>query len=113
MVDTTVLEALNEQIKNELSSAYLYLAMAAYCEQANLPGAAHWLKKQAQEELGHGMKLYEYAADRGGRIVLQALPQPPADYGSLLDLFTQVLAHELGVTATIDRLDDTAGQAQY
>ena len=47
--DTTVLgkaveDAMNEQIKNEVFSAYQYLSMAAFCEAENLPGFAHWMR---------------------------------------------------------------------
>ena len=55
MISKKLQEAINEQIKNEFYSAYLYLAMAAHCEAGNLPGFGKWLTIQAQEELGHGM----------------------------------------------------------
>ena len=32
--------AINDQIQKELYSAYLYLAMSAYCTESNLPGFA-------------------------------------------------------------------------
>ena len=38
MLSQTVQDAMNEQIKHELYSAYLYLAMSAYCQANNLPG---------------------------------------------------------------------------
>ena len=60
MLDKRVLDALNEQIKNEMYSAYLYLAMAAYAESVPLHGFAHWMEKQAGEELEHAMKTYEH-----------------------------------------------------
>mgnify|MGYP005838045069 CR=1 FL=1 len=109
MLDKRVLDALNEQIKNEMYSSNLYLAMAAYCENANLPGFAHWLKKQAQEELGHAMRLYEYVADRGGRVVILAIDQPPVEYDSPLGVFVKTYEHEQHVTALIHQLYELAG----
>jgi len=41
MLNKTIQDAMNERIKNELYSAYLYLSMSAYCESINLPGCAH------------------------------------------------------------------------
>ena len=41
-MDKKVHEAMNEQIKHELYSAYFYLSMSAYCDAANLPGFAKW-----------------------------------------------------------------------
>ncbi|MFB0535314.1 MAG: ferritin [Anaerolineae bacterium] len=104
MLSKTIQEAMNEQIKNELYSAYLYLSMSAYCEAANLTGCAHWMRVQAQEEVGHAMKFYEFIYERGGRVVLQAIDQPPVEFQSLLNVFEQTLEHEQKVTAMIHDL---------
>ncbi len=104
MISKTIETALNDQIKHELYSSYLYLSMSAYCEAANLAGAAHWMRGQSREEYGHGMKFYGYIHDQGGRVALQALAQPPAEWTSLLDLFQQVLEHERKVTSLIQNL---------
>jgi ferritin len=95
---------MNEQIKNELYSAYLYLSMSAYCESANLPGFAHWMRVQAQEEVGHAMKFYGFIHDRGGRVLLQAIDQPPVEFQSPLAVFEQTLVHEQKVTGMIHNL---------
>ncbi len=108
MLSKTMQDAINDQIKHELNSAYIYLAMSAHAEAENWPGAAHWLAAQAAEEQGHAMKLFGYINDRGGRVTLQAIPQPPQEFTSLLDLFEQVLAHERKVSALINRLYEIA-----
>jgi ferritin len=108
MLSSNLLAALNDQIKHELYSAYFYLAMSAWAESNNMPGAAKWLGKQAQEEQGHAMKLYGYIHDRGGKVVLQAIPQPAGEYTSLLDVFEQVKEHEAKVTGLINRLYEMA-----
>lgn len=97
-------DAINEQINIELTSAYVYLAMSAYFDDQNLGGIAGWLKKQANEELGHAMRLFGYLVDRGGRVVMHAIPQPDKDYGTALEAFRKVLKHEQHVTASINRL---------
>ena len=104
MLSKTMQDAINEQIQKEYHSSYLYLAMAAYCEANTLPGSAKWMRLQSQEELAHAMKLFEHMVDRGGRVTLQAIPQPPAEYKSALDVFEKVLAHEQLVTAAIHKL---------
>jgi ferritin len=104
MLSKPIQDALNEQIKHEINSAYIYLAMSAYCESINMPGCARWLKVQWQEELEHSMKLFDYVYDRGGRVTLQGIDRPQADYASVKDVFTQVLAHEQKVTALINAL---------
>jgi ferritin len=100
----TIQDALNEQLKHEFYSAYLYLSMSAYCTSVNLPGFAHWMRVQAQEEVGHAMKFSQYVEDRGGRVALRAIEQPPVDFKSPLDVLEQVRQHEQMVTGEINRL---------
>ncbi|HVO38567.1 MAG TPA: ferritin [Spirochaetia bacterium] len=95
-----------DQIKNEWYSAYLYVSMAAYFELENLEGFAHWMKKQAAEEQVHGQKMFEFLLDRGVKIVLQAIPQPPADFASPLEVFEKSLEHEKKVTSLIHAIAD-------
>ena len=66
MLSKAIQDAMNEQIKNELYSAHQYLSMSAYCESATLPGFAHWMLTQAQEEREHAMKFYNFILDRDG-----------------------------------------------
>jgi ferritin len=104
MMSKVLLDGFNEQIKHELASAYLYLAMSAYCESVNLPGCARWLRVQWDEELSHGLRLLDHIVDRGGRAVLQGIERPPVEYSSVHDVFQQVLAHEQKVSALIHQL---------
>lgn len=104
MLSKTLQDAMNEQIKNELYSAYIYLSMSAYCEAENLPGFAHWMRLQAQEEVGHAMKFYDFICDRGGRVALKAIDQPPIEFQSPLDVFEKTLEHEQKVTGMIHNL---------
>ena len=104
MLSKGIQDAINEQIKHEVESAYLYLSMSAYCESLQYSGIATWLRVQWQEELEHAMKLFKYVHERGGRVTLQAIERPPAEFKSLLDVFQQVLAHEQKVTSLINKL---------
>lgn len=114
MINKTIETAINEQIKHEFYSAYLYLSMSAWAEANNLTGAAHWLRVQYGEEQGHAMKFYNYVFGQGGKVMLQALAQPPAEWTSLLDLYQQVLEHEKKITALLTRLYETAvGEKDY
>lgn len=104
MLSAALQNGFNEQIQKEFFSSYLYLAMAAHFEAANLPGFAAWMKKQADEERSHAMKLWDYVYDRGGKVELKAIEQPPAQSGKPLQVFQQVFAHEQKVTAAINAL---------
>jgi ferritin len=108
MISETIQNAVNEQIKAELDSSYLYLAMAAWCQTVNMRGFATWFEKQAQEENGHAMKFYEYLIDRGGRVILKGLDTPPADFGNMEKAFQQTLDHERYVTGRINQIYESA-----
>lgn len=108
MLSTTLEKALNEQIKNEFYSAYLYLAMSAYCENLNLNGFAHWLRLQSKEEASHALKIFNHINDRGGRVILESIEQPPSNFDSPLNMFKRVLEHEKNVTAQINKLYEMA-----
>ena len=108
MLSKAMLDTVNDQIRHEFNSAYLYLGMSMYAESVNLPGFANWLRVQWQEELGHAMKLAEILTNRGGRVTLQAIEKPPTEYKSPLDVFNQVLAHEQQITTLINRLYEVA-----
>ena len=108
MISKTMQDAVYEQINKELYSSYLYLSMAAYFENKNLPGFAKWLHVQTDEERGHGMKLYQHLVDRNGRVMLRAIAAPATDWKSNLEVFKEVQAHEAEVTASINGLYELA-----
>jgi ferritin len=102
---------MNEQIVKELYSSYLYLSMAAYFEAENLPGAAHWMKVQAQEEIIHAMKFFDFLNERGERVILGSIDQPEAKFASIKGVFEKTLEHEQLVTASINDLYSLAEKA--
>jgi Ferritin-like protein len=108
MIPKTIQDATNEQINKELYSSYLYLSMAAYFENKNLPGFAKWLHVQADEEREHGMKFYQHLVDRGGRVLLKGIAAPRTDWKSNLDVFKEAQSHEAAVTASINNLYELA-----
>jgi len=108
MLKNNVTEALNSQINKEIYSAYLYLAMSAYSEAKGLKGFANWLYVQYQEEMTHAMKLYNYILEQGETVELRAVEQPPKEFGTPLEMFEQVLAHEKLVTKSINNLVELA-----
>jgi ferritin len=105
-----VRDAIGEQIKHEFYSAYLYLSMAGSFEAASLPGFAHWMRKQSEEEREHAMKFFDFLLDRGERVQLQAIDQPPYSFRSPLDTFEQALEHEKEITAHIHELYELSVQ---
>lgn len=108
MLSKTMEKALNEQINAEFYSSYMYLSMASWFESIGLPGAAKWMHAQTQEEWFHGMKLLAFVQERGGRVTLKAIKQPPVDWKSTLHVFQEILIHEQKVTGLINALASLA-----
>jgi ferritin len=108
MLTKTIQDAINAQIQHELYSAYLYLAMSAHFEAANLVGFAKWTRAQAEEEQTHAMKFFDFINDRGGRVMLKAIDQPPTEYGTPLEVFEEILKHEQKVTGLIYKIYEAA-----
>jgi ferritin len=108
MIGAKMQEALNEQIKYELESAHLYLAMAAWCHSQTLDGMAHWMRVQAKEEIGHAMRFFDHIHERGGRIELMAIAKPKKDWPSALVAFQEAYQHEQFITGKINALIELA-----
>ena len=97
-------KSMNDQVRKEFESAYIYLSMAAWMEDQTLPGFAAWLRQQAREEAGHAMKIYDHLIDRGCRVELQPLAGPPTEFKTSLEVFQEVKKHEEKVTRSINDL---------
>jgi ferritin len=108
MIGNAMQDAINEQINKELYSSYLYLSMAAFFENKNLTGFAHWMLIQEGEEREHAMKFYDFLLGRGGQVSLKVIDAPPATWKSDLELFKEVAAHEGKVTGLINALYELA-----
>jgi ferritin len=107
-MDEKMVDALNSQLNAELYSAYLYLSMGTWFESEDMSGFASWMKVQAQEELSHSMKIYDYIIQRGDRVTLTRIDSPPTEWESPVKAFEHVYAHEQKVTGLINQLVNLA-----
>ncbi|MEW6071226.1 MAG: ferritin [Planctomycetota bacterium] len=108
MLDAEIETALSDHLNREIYSSHLYYSMAAWFEARTLKGFSHWLRIQALEELSHVQKFFSYVPERGGRLRMLAVEAPPIEWKSPLAVFQAVHAHEVGVSAMINRLADLA-----
>ncbi len=108
MLKEKMVKELNNQIREELYSAYLYLSMSAYFDSIGLKGFANWMMVQFKEEMDHAMKIYNYMIAQGAEIKLQAIPEPPQKWESPLHAFKETLKHEQHITERINYLVDIA-----
>ncbi len=104
MISKTMFNAMNEQIKHELESAYIYLSMVNYFHSRNLDGMAHWMRAQVHEETIHAMKFFDHLTSRGASATLLNLKQLKVAWKSPLDPWKDAYAHEQFITAKIHNL---------
>jgi ferritin len=108
MISNGMEKLLFNQLNREFSSAYLYLAMSAYCSHLEFNGAASWLKLQYEEEHTHATKIYNYLVEQGVHVVLGEVANPPSEFGKLLEVFNSSLSHEQSMTSQLNDLSDQA-----
>jgi ferritin len=108
MIHEKMQKALTEQLNAEMYSSYLYLSMSSYFQSIELAGFANWMRVQANEELMHAMKIYDYVIERGGRVMLRQIDSPPTEWDSPTAAFEHVYEHEQKVTGLINGLVDLA-----
>jgi len=105
---STVLDAINQQVSNEFSASFSYLAMASWCEHHNFLGAGAWFRLQSAEEHTHATRLFNFVLARNYQATLQAIAAPTAKFDSLGAVFAHALAQEEGVSKQIDALYELA-----
>ncbi len=104
MLSKKVEDILNVQVDKEGYSSHLYLSMAVWAETEGLGGIADWFYAQAEEERMHMMKLVRYINERDGKAKIIAIKEPPAEFGSVREMFDKVMEHEKFVTASINEI---------
>jgi len=108
MLSKKMEKAINGQINAELYSSYMYLGMSAWFTGKGMAGFANWMRQQAQEEMFHAIKMYDFVGGRGGKVVLEAIEKPPGDWKTSIEVFQATLAHEQKVTGLINNLVNQA-----
>merc|ERR1711970_1541418 len=95
---------INKQINMEFYASYVYLSMASYFNRDDqaLPGFSSFFKKSSNEERDHGMKLMEYQAKRGGRVVFQDIAKLSSmEWGTPLEAVEAALELEKAVNQSL------------
>ncbi len=99
---------LNDQIRAEIESAYLYQDIANFYFEEKLVGFSKWFDKQAEEELEHAKKIIDYLRENGVKVVLKDIAAPKRTLKELRDGLVLQVKHEELVTSLIYKLMDQA-----
>ena len=108
MIGENVLVALNEQLNFEFHSAFHYLAMESYFRDLHLKGFARWMRNQYKEERMHALKIIDYINERGSRVTLKQVDEPPSEWTSALEAFADAYHQEQIASGMINDLVDLA-----
>lgn len=108
MLKPEIQESLNAQIIREMYSSNLYLSMAAYYASNNLNGFANWMRLQAEEELMHALKIFDYVLNRNGKVELNQIPAPPTTWQAPIEPFEDSYKHEQLISSQINEIQDIA-----
>ncbi|MEZ2443753.1 ferritin [Chitinophaga sp. W3I9] len=95
---------LNNQMTQEAFAAQIYLSYGSWAASEGYNGIANFLFRHANEERNHMMKFLEYILERGGKVEIAAIPQPPANPVSVQNCFEQVFQQEVNNTTGIYKL---------
>lgn len=108
MLDTRVVELLNQQVNKEFYSAYLYLDFSNYYYDKGLDGFGNWYRIQAQEERDHAMLFLQYLQNNGEKVVLESIAKPEVELSNVKAVLQEGLKHEIYVTSLIHNIYDIA-----
>ncbi len=97
-------EALNKQVTLEAESSHIYLAMASWAERNGYQGVANFLYQHSDEERIHMLKLIRFINEREGTAIIPSIKQPKDNYKNLIEIFQNILEHEISVTNEINKL---------
>jgi len=110
MISENMLKRLNDQLVVETDASQKYLAIASWCDNHSLEGAAAFFYSHATEERDHMMRFFKYINEVGGHAIVPATNQPQLEFSGLLEICEISLKNEQSVTATINSLVDLAIQ---
>ena len=110
-INENVAKVLENQINQELYSAYLYLTFADYYDDRGLKGFANWYMIQVQEEIDHVKALRRYLLDNDYKPTMEAIAKPDKTFANDLEPLEAGLAHEEYITGLIHHCYEVAQEA--
>ena len=104
LIGEKLINAMNEQIGNELEASNQYINIATYFANESLPELAAFFYHQSDEERMHAMKFVHYIVEAGGNVAIPAIGEPLAKIESAKHAVQLSLDWELSVTEQINNI---------
>lgn len=91
MPAASMIQKLNAQINREFYASHLCLHLSAWCTKNSLTGSANFLRSQAQNNVTHMMRVFNFMKLSGGMPSVGAMSPPECHCLTLEELFQQTL----------------------
>lgn len=85
-MERSVARVLARQVKLELDSAYFFLQAVNWFDRRFMPGFANWMRKQAHEEVGRALVIFNYINSRKADAGMETVDCSRPDHASLTSL---------------------------
>ena len=108
MISKSIEKALNGHLVYELEASLQYLAMASWCENKGMDGAASFFYGHAHEEHLHFIKLFQYINEVNGTAVVPKVKQPNHEFKSIEQICEIAYKKEQEVSKAIYSLVELA-----
>lgn len=104
IIKSKVVDAMNAQIKSELSASAQYIAIAIYFEMEALPELAGFFFRQSLEERDHAMRFINFMLEVGAKPLIPSTPDMKNEFTDAADAVQYALNQEMKVTREINDL---------
>ncbi|MDN4754189.1 ferritin [Porphyromonadaceae bacterium W3.11] len=104
MIKKEILKKINEQIKLEYESAFIYKRMSIMLGDMGWPGLSHWMHEQYREEILHAEEMIDYIMSRRETPELGDIRMPELSLKTVLDFFEKSFEHECLVSKKINEI---------
>jgi bacterioferritin B len=99
---------LQAQVRNELTAAQQYLAVAVWFDREDLPRLAAHFYRQSLEERNHAMMIVKYLLDLGIEATIPGVDDVRNDFSEAAEILALAVEQEREVTAEITKLAKAA-----
>ncbi len=99
-----MVQKLNTQMNLEFCASNLYLRLSEWCSEHKLTGTATFLRAQAQANVTHMMRMFDFMKKAGAYPVVKASQPNDERCATLEDLFLQTLEEHHQRSSTLSAL---------
>jgi ferritin len=104
MAAARFVEALNEQIGQEMAASQQYIANAVHFDAETLPRLAAFFYAQAVEERNHAMMMVQYLLDADAPVAIPGVAAPESQFADIVAPIALALEQERRVSDQVARL---------